>query len=340
MAAGSLLLGLILAYPVRKYGRRFWQKDMGLKPLESMDDPAFRTLWDDILAGRPGTAMMKQLTRKPILYLQGHAREGEGRVYQGGVPMRIQFFLSGAFLQRHTQMLGIGGRDSEVVKLSRDDDQWESTFHQLADWLNVIVMRPFHTPGVLKELRYLLDHSPEKLIVIMDPVDTNFDGKVTSQEERESQFRHGKEWLDSSVVWARVRAMVADQLPLPAYDPAGGFIGFTRQADATLQVDHRPFLADAIVELVEERNGFVQRYAHVDFRNLNPEGQASEASHTFPIYERTVTPADIENKARDAMTSMLEEISGMGGWRCEAQFARWISVEDYQSALQAEMNAA
>ena len=159
--------------PLTRYLRRREYQAAALKPgtIPREFHAHFRDEIENWLTGRKPSIL-----GKPILYLQGFLREGQGRVYWScdddptiRFPVRMHSFLQYAFGTRVHLLVGVGGADSEVIKLKREDADWQETVWRLIDQVNVVLLRPFHSPSVLAELRHVLHCAPHKLILLMDP---------------------------------------------------------------------------------------------------------------------------------------------------------------------------
>ncbi len=352
----SLGIGLLIARAIKPYQDQFFRwlnrRSSRLSPEEErvfeQQHGEQQRMFDALLSGRPGSAPLALW--KPLLYLQGFAREGEGRVswsHEGvQFPLRLQTFLSWATLRRGgPAIVGIGGRASEVIKLKRQDEEWKQSFHQLAEWVNVIVIRPFCTPGVLYELNYLLANFPAKLILLMEPIDSDFDGQVTELEAKEARFSHEGEELDAEAVWNRVHDSTREVLELPAYHPTGGLVALEVDEDGSWRARREDFEPPVLAGLVERRGGFISRFAElvVTYPALGAVGARCHLV-SVPAYSDQTTAAELERafhkivadeqNAKEIWEQIpeegrppLDEIQQVTA-RVTVDFRRWVTLEE------------
>ena len=314
-----IVAGWVGAYVIYKISRKALQHYMGIRPdkedLEAMQ--IFAEHFDEILDGKYGRLDTFPFF-KPILYLQGWVREGDGMVKVDGVWMRIQFFLKTAFEMNLHQIVGIGGKATEeVVKLTRTDENWRCAFSQLAMLSNVIFLRPFVSESVKDELKYLLAHYPHKIILIMDPIDTDFSGSVSRTETKESQIEYNGKTYSSHSIWQLTQEVAAEFVELPDYQDSGGFVFLENSAAGELVAHRMRFYKKAIANRVRKMGGFAIKHAKIRFPKNQ---QFDESEYHFPVFFDSFTKKQ-----------MLEQVNAHFG-RNDAEFLGWLDNETALSA--------
>ncbi|MFK7853168.1 MAG: hypothetical protein AB8B79_03610 [Granulosicoccus sp.] len=334
----------------RRYGKRLLaplQRHLRRREFEevSLDSQKISTEWqsyfrEDIEASLAGCSAYPRF--KPILYLHGFLREGQGRVYWSSekdptirFPVRLQTFLNYAFLEKNKMhvLVGVGGADSEVLKLTRDDADWQDTVWRLIDQVNVIILRPFHSPSVLEEFCHVLECAPEKLLLMMDPTDSDFDGEVTEDEVSESHFEVAGEIFDVASVWEGIRESVADLVSLPPYRMEGAFLGFEKDRNG-LCVDVGDFTSGWITRQVELRGGFLQRCAEVSVESPGAEAWPVIIPVYFENFSEEDAEAEVMAKVQNenylvstlgrepTLAERAEQVAKVA--QCRFRFVRWL----------------
>ena len=357
LAAGLLIWWFITRPLINRYmAHRARRKLRDLAVLDNTNIAEFERnnaeatkIFNDILHG--ANVSSDGIMFKPILYLQGFSREGKGILHVDyedftGLPTRMQTFIFDAVKTYGTPIIAIGGSATEVIKLHCSDEEWQERFHDVAHSVNVIVMRPFLSPGVVYELCYLLDHFAEKLIIIMDPIDTNFDGNVTKIELEESWFNYKGERINPEIVWQRVAEAVRGQVTFPGYCNEGGLVTTYQDGTGALAAEYHSLNKETIVRLVEKRGGFIQKFAQVTA--IFPAADNAQPllfPHSVPVYDASASEGDAiatlrayfaSSKFVEDMQALLPAGSPEEKFKafmddiaaCELRFDRWIERDD------------
>jgi hypothetical protein len=199
-----------------------------------------------------------------ILYLQGFYTERLFPVFwDAGQPLDLQGFIS-MNLQDIAPIVAIGG-DSNVgvAKLRVQGENWQTVFESKARDAAAVIVRPFFTPSVLYELRWLAMHSAEKTILIMEPVSLSAVNRVDRLFTKVKLYVKRVRWQESLIsledIWENVRNNLGDTYKLPKYDQRGAILTFKKNLKFLTVNQLRPFsgqsLIDAVDEIKKERYG-------------------------------------------------------------------------------------